>query len=456
MINRIQTLFKKQFLNKDARSTKALKNIFSSFLIKGVSIVINLALIPLTINYLSPTKYGVWLTISAMLGWINFFDVGLGHGLRNKMAVALAKGEMDKAKSYVSTAYVSITILCVGLFLVFLIINNFLNWNTLLNIPKGMDEDLKTIAVVIFSMFSVQFVFQLINSIFLSTQQSALVSFYNMVANLFSLIAIFLLIRFSKESLFNIAFIFSVIPLIVFGAVNIYYFKTKFKEFAPSFKYYDKEALKDVLSVGVKFFIIQISLLVLYQTSNLLICRYFSPDLVTPYNIAFRYFGIITMGYSIISVPYWSAYTEAYIKQDYEWIKKTIRQTFKIWLLFAAGAILMLVFSEQAYYLWVGDKVKIDFQISLFMMVYVLLVTFGNIFLMFLNGIGNIKMQMIVNVIGMIVFVPLSYYLSVFLNLGIVGIIISTIICSIYGPLIAPLRVRSILKKLQVKEVSNN
>jgi O-antigen/teichoic acid export membrane protein len=386
-----------------------------------------------------------------MLAWINFFDVGLGHGLRNKMAVALAKDEMDKAKSYVSTAYVSITILCVGLFLVFLVINNFLNWNTLLNIPKGIDEDIKTIAVVVFSMFSVQFVLQLINSIFLSTQQSALVSFYNMIANLVSLVAIFLLIQFSKESLYNIAFVFSVIPLLVFGVVNLYYFKTKFKNFAPSFKYYDKEVLKDVLSVGVKFFIIQVSVLVLYQTSNLLICRYFSPDLVTPYNIAFRYFGIVTMGFSIIALPYWSAYTEAYIKQDYEWIKKTMRQTFKIWLLFAAGAILMLIFSEQAYYLWVGDKVKIDFKISLFMMIYVLLISFGSIFMMFLNGIGNIKLQMAINIIGMIVFIPLSYYLSVTLNLGIIGIIISTIICSIYGPLIAPLQVRSVLKKLQVK-----
>jgi O-antigen/teichoic acid export membrane protein len=272
-----------------------------------------------------------------------------------------------------------------------------------------------------------------------------------MIANLVSLVAIFLLIQFSKESLYNIAFVFSVIPLLVFGVVNLYYFKTKFKNFAPSFKYYDKEVLKDVLSVGVKFFIIQVSVLVLYQTSNLLICRYFSPDLVTPYNIAFRYFGIVTMGFSIIALPYWSAYTEAYIKQDYEWIKKTMRQTFKIWLLFAAGAILMLIFSEQAYYLWVGDKVKIDFKISLFMMIYVLLISFGSIFMMFLNGIGNIKLQMAINIIGMIVFIPLSYYLSVTLNLGIIGIIISTIICSIYGPLIAPLQVRSVLKKLQVK-----
>lgn len=438
----------RKYLNKsDERSAKTIKNIFSSFIIKGVSILINLALIPLTINYLSPVKYGVWLTISSMLGWINFFDVGLGHGLRNKLAEALAKGEMDKAKSYVSTAYVSITLLCIALFGVFLIINNFLNWNTLLNIPEKIDEDIKSIALIIFSMFSLQFVLQLINSILLSTQQSYKVSFINMFSNLFILIGIYILITFTKESLYNIALVFSIVPVLVFTVINIYHFKVPFKSFSPSFKHFDRNALKDVLHLGVKFFIIQITVLVFFQTSNLLICRYFSPELVTPYNVAFRYFGIVTMAFSIIMVPYWSAYTEAYIKQDFAWIRKTVKQSLRLWLLFVAGAVVMLIFSDYAYHLWVGDEVKIDFKISFFMMIYAILLTFSSIFIMLINGIGDIKLQMIVNVIGMFLFIPLSYFLAKVVDLGIIGIIISTIICSGYGFIVAPLQVRRILQK---------
>ena len=441
---------KKVFHTENARSARALKNIFGSFLIKGVSIFVNLALIPLTINYLNPTKYGVWLTISSVLGWINFFDIGLGHGLRNNLAEAMAKNEIDKAKALVSTAYVSISVLCSALFLLFIVFNQLIDWNTLLNIPLSINEDIKKVTLILFSMFSIQFVLQLINSIFLSTQESAKVSLFNMVGNVFILTGIFLLTRFTHESLFYTAFVFSMLPVLILAVVNIYYFKTKFKHFSPSIRHFDFTVLKKVLNLGIKFFIIQISVMIFYQTSNLLISRYFHPEMVTPYNIAFRYFGIVTMGFSIIVYPYWSACTEAYAKNDFAWIKKSIKQLVRIWALLVIGAILMLVFSDYLYSLWVGDKVKVDFKISLFMMIYVVLFNFGNIFLMVLNGIGKIKLQMIVNTIGMIVFIPLSYFLAVSLHFGISGIIISTIVCSLYGPIVAPIQLRKLLSTKEV------
>lgn len=447
-------ILKKILHKEDARSSNIIKNIFGSFAVKGVSIVINLALIPLTIHYLSSVKYGVWLTLSSMLQWINFFDIGLGHGLRNKLAEAIAKGENERAKSYVSTAYVSIAAMCVILFGVFMIINNFLDWNTLLNIPKEVDENLKQIALIVFSMFSIQFILQLINSILLSVQQSYKVGLISMLSNIFILTGIFILTRYVKESLYNIAFIFSVTPVLVYALVNLFYFNRSFKNFSPNIRYFQRNALKDVLHVGIKFFVIQISVLILFGTSNFLICRFLDPSFVTPYNIAFRYFGVITMAFSIIMVPYWSAYTEAYVKNDFAWIRKTIRQALRIWMVFAIGAIIMLVLSKFAYRMWVGEEnaQQIDFQLSLFMMLYAMLVTFGSVFMMFLNGIGQIKLQMIVNFIGMCLFFPLSYILSKTMNMGIVGIILSTIICSAYGYIVAPLEVRKVLQKHKLEE----
>jgi len=438
-------ILQKYFSKQDSRSAKAFKNIVGSFAIKSISVGINLALVPLTINYLSPVKNGVWLTISSMLGWISFFDIGLGHGLRNKLAEAIAKGEMHKAKSYVSTAYFSISLLCCSLLLLFFGLNRFIDWNAILHVPKEVDENLKSIALILFSVFSMQFILQLINSIFLSNQQPALVSLYNMISNLFVLAGLALLLMFTKGSLFYVSFIFSIIPLLVLLVVNIYYFRTKFSGFSPSFGSIDFKVLREVLSLGVKFFIIQISVLIFFQTSNFLICRYFSPDLVTPYNIAFRYFGIVTMLFSIIVAPYWSAYTEAYVKQDFKWIRDSLRKLVKIWLVLVVLAIGMLACSGYAYHLWVGDKVKVDFKISLFMMLYTVIVSYGNIYIMVLNGIGKIRLQMIVNVVCMIVFIPLSYYLAVILKMGITGIILATIICSMYGTVIAPFEVKKML-----------
>ncbi|KAB6255587.1 hypothetical protein GA379_26940, partial [Bacteroides xylanisolvens] len=54
------------YLNRgDERNIIAKKNIIASFVIKMVGIVISLIMVPMTINYVSPTQYGLWLTISS-------------------------------------------------------------------------------------------------------------------------------------------------------------------------------------------------------------------------------------------------------------------------------------------------------------------------------------------------------------------------------------------------------
>ena len=65
-------------LTKDKRSYEIQKNIVLSFLFKGISIIVSLVIVPLTLNYLNPTEYGVWLTLSSIMTWINLFDIGLG------------------------------------------------------------------------------------------------------------------------------------------------------------------------------------------------------------------------------------------------------------------------------------------------------------------------------------------------------------------------------------------
>src|SRR5512135_2482246 len=100
-IGKIKTLF----FGGHARTTKANKNVFYSFFIKGVSIASQLALVPLTLHYLEKERYGIWLTLASLMGWFGFFDIGIGNGLRNKLSEALANNDTRQAKIYVSTSY---------------------------------------------------------------------------------------------------------------------------------------------------------------------------------------------------------------------------------------------------------------------------------------------------------------------------------------------------------------
>ena len=68
------------------RTKRANLNIIISFFFKGASILLSFLLVPLTINYIKPDAYGVWLTLSSLVGWVAMFDIGIGNGLKNKLS----------------------------------------------------------------------------------------------------------------------------------------------------------------------------------------------------------------------------------------------------------------------------------------------------------------------------------------------------------------------------------
>ena len=74
-----------------SRSKNVIKNILLSVGVKAVNVLCSLVLVPLSLGYLSKEEYGIWLTISTMLLWISFFDIGLGNGLRNYLSEAISK-----------------------------------------------------------------------------------------------------------------------------------------------------------------------------------------------------------------------------------------------------------------------------------------------------------------------------------------------------------------------------
>ena len=102
------------------RSVKAKKNIIGMLFFKGGNILIGLLIVPMTINYVDSENYGIWLTLSSMVAWMSFFNIGLNNGLKNKLGEALAKGDLLLGKKYVSTTYALLCLIFIPLMFIFL------------------------------------------------------------------------------------------------------------------------------------------------------------------------------------------------------------------------------------------------------------------------------------------------------------------------------------------------
>lgn len=438
--------------SNNPRTQNAKINILKMLLLKGGNILIGLLLVPMTINYVDSETYGIWLTISSMVAWMAFFDIGINNGLKNKLTEALANKDYHKAKAYVSTTYAILGIIFIPLMLISLVAVPFIKWQNLLNVTSAEASSLIYSMDIVISYFCVNFIFSTINVILLADQRPADVSLRTFLQQLLSLIVIFVMTKLIPGSLPNLCIALCFCPLSLILLFNLTLFAHRYKAIAPSFSSVDFSLTPDLLKLGVQFFIIQIAAIVQYQMINFLIIHYFGAEEVTSYNIAYKYFNVVYMIWGILTTPIWAAVTDAITKHDYKWIKNTTDKYLKIYAIFIAGSVLLLVLSPYAYNLWVGDSVQVSYQLSLWVMLYNLAFMFGTIFVNILNGASILKVQTISSLISPLVFIGTSMFLINF-GYGVISILIASIIANFNGLILAPIQYGKFIKS---KLASNN
>jgi len=406
-----------------SRSKDAVKNIILSFGAKGVSVVISLLLVPMTINYVNPTQYGIWMTLSQIIGWVVFFDLGLGNGFRNRYAQAKANGDMKLAREYLSTTYFSITCLVLLMFIIMILANSFIDWSKVLRLDSVYRNELKRVFGIVSAFFCLNMIANVFSMLLSADQKPGYASVIVGIGQIVSLIVIIILTRYTDGSLINLAIFYSGIPCIVMLAASIFAFRhTRLKEVCPRIIYIRTDLIKDILGLGIKFFIICVSMIAIFQVTNMIIAREVGPESVTQYNIVYKYFNVLYTLMILIITPFWSAFTDAYVKKDREWMGRTLKTLEKVWMVAVIAGILMLLISPLFYKIWIGDKVIIPFYLSVGLMIFVLIQSLANIYMYIINGIGTIRIQLMTYLIFAVFAWPVLTFCC--REFGVIGIVI--------------------------------
>lgn len=435
------------FLKGTSRSDKAKTNIVLLFIIHTFNLGLTLLLVPVTLHCLNPTEYGLWLTLTSITAWFISLDFGLGNGLRNKLAEALARNDLPLAKNYVSTTYAYLGILVLIFYILFLILNFFLSWVKVLNAPAELAEQIPPLVMFVFSFFILNFILKLITVVLLADQRPAMNGLLTLIINSVTLTGIYLLIRTEYATLINLGILSSAVPAFIYVGASFLFFSGPYKLIRPSMKHVLPQYSRDLLHLGFRFFIIQISTLIVFATHNLIITQLFSPADVTVYNIAFKYFSIPLLVFGVILSPFWSAYTDAFVKNDFEWIRKVNRRLIQLWMLFVLGLSVMLIGANIFYKIWVGPEITIPGILSVLMAIFIVISMWNNIYAYFLNGVGKIQLQLYNAIVVGILNIPLSILFAKYLNIGVAGVILATIICLAPSAIWSPLQYHKIVNQ---------
>lgn len=436
---------KKLITGGNSRSVAVKKNIIGSFLIKGISIIVSLLLVPLTLGYVSSEIYGIWLTISSIMVWLGFFDVGFTLGLKNKLAEAIALNDWKRGKALVSTTYFMMVLIFIPLCIILEIIIPHINWASFLNVKEVYNDDIIKALYVLSACFCLQMIVNVLTAVIAAYQKVALSSSFPVMGNILSLVTIFILTKTCPPSLMSLAFALSLMPILVVIIASLILYHKNFNKVAPSIKTIEKKYIKDLFSLGASFFIIQLQVVILFQCTNILISNISGPQEVTAYNISYKYIGIAMMAYTIILSPLWPAFTDAYTKRDFNWMRSVYQKMTKVYLLAVIIMIIMVAVSPIAYKLWIGDKADIPFLMTLLVAVYMMINNWDSLQVNLINGIGTIKLQLYVTLIGLVLHIPLSLLFGKYI--GAYGVLCSMIFINVIYSIFFTIQINKILKQ---------
>lgn len=418
-----------RFFGDSERSTTLSKNIIGSLFLKGISIVVQLMLVPMTLTYLSKELYGIWLTISSVVLWLTFFDVGFSLGLKNRLAEAIAKGNLERGKQLVSTTYVMLFAIFVPLGLICEIIVPYFDWTKILNVDASYGPVLVVTMRILILSFVLQMMFNTLSTILAAFQRVAFANVFTVLGNVVSLIIIWLLIQFTEPSLINMALTISFVPVAIYIVSSLILFSGQLRSVRPSLLAFRTDAIGDIFSLGAKFFIIQIQIIIMQQATNLLISNISNPDFVAYYNIVYRYLGAAMMVFNLVLGPLWPAFTDAYTKGDYVWMQSTYRTLTRLYLFCLGAVIVMCLISPFAYAVWLGNAISIPWAMTISIGIYFAISMWDGLQVNLLNGIGAVKLQSYVTCIGIVCHVPISLLLGKYI--GAYGVVASLIIITL-------------------------
>lgn len=406
------------FKLKLAKSEKNLLfNIFAAFAIKGVSLLLSVFSTPQYINYFSNnTVLGVWYTVLSIISWITICDLGLGNGLRNKLTEALANGDRVRAKSYISSAYVAISVIMIPIMLVGIIVIQFLDLNTFLKLDASLISPsvLKLSVSILFGGICFNFILGTIKSVLYAIQKSSVTNFLALITSAIPLVYITFFksegMEFNLIALSIVHVLASTLPLLI---ATLVLFLNKLKDCAPSPRLFTKDSAKEVMGLGLKFFAAQLFFMLLMSTNELLINTLFVPDDVVVYNIYYKVFTTVGSLFMLALTPLWSKITDDIAKKRFTVLKKTNNLLYIISALAFVAQFAIIPILQWLLDIWLGDNsITVDIATALIFALFGGVYIFNNALNTIANGMGDLKTQVIVYGIASIIKIPAIWLLK--------------------------------------------
>jgi O-antigen/teichoic acid export membrane protein len=377
-----------------------------------ITIATSLISVPLTLHYLGPEQYGMWMVLSSFTVMLSFADMGLGNGILN--AVAREHGRDDRAaiREVISSGYAMLGVVSLVLIAGFAIAYPFVPWYRLFNAatPDARAQAGPALAAFIVC-FAIAIPVNVVQKVQIGLQQGFMNSLWQGLGSLMTLIAVLTVIWF-HGSLPVLVLALVGAPLVTGFTNTVFFFVRTGRDVRPARGLVTRSAMSVTSKTGGMFFAVQIVGAVAYGADTFIVAQVAGAAMVAQYSVPERLFALISMVVSIVLAPLWPAYGEAIARGDREWVRRTFNRS-----LVAAATVsgtlslALVVVGRPLIHLWVGDVVQPSLLLLLGLAVWRIVEACGNAMAYYMNGAGLMWAQATIGLFSAVIKVILKVLL---------------------------------------------
>lgn len=390
-------------------SKKVFKSIGGSTSFKLASSIISFFSVPLLLKALGTGQYALWVTMTALVAWLNLFDFGSGYSLKNKVAEADAKKEFGTLQPLIAGTiqfYLLMTLTILVCFACSLMFVSLFKTHLFLSL-------------VIYLPIILSFPFTVGHFIIQGLRKF---NYFNLILFTQSLIWLLVVLAFNQGyfsiSIYKLAFSYSLLFSIANSLILFISLRNVPFNWASIFDFENFKISKGSLLVGSKFFILQLSSLFLYSLGNILTYNHLTLINVAQYDTVNKIYLMGMTIFNVIISVYWTEISHEKALGNRDKLLKLYNQLMLLSAMFGVCCLLVTFIMPTLIKFWTKNILNVRLAQLYPFVILVIIQAFAYSGAVFLNAFEQLKGQIIFSFLAAILIIPVATLLFK-INFGI-------------------------------------
>lgn len=360
---------------------------------RGLSVLIRFAAVPMTVTLLSQERYGLWLIISALIGWFGFSDLGIPSALQNKLISVLRAEDITRARALVAFSLRLLIGVAVVILLCGVIGGIAMPWGAIFKVEPGFRAEFAATLILCLASFAIGLPSRVGGAVYNAHGSLAMQPLTDVIVQVASFGMLAMAVAMHWHSLLALVSC-SIVGVLVGPVLLTLLALRKYHYSAFGADRLDDTDKRSLIGKGFFFFVTVIGELLILQSDAFVIGAMLGAVAVPLFMIPNTLWLNFLQTQNIFLRPLWPPLSHAYAAGEVRQLRKVIGRALLISigcsLLFATGLILL---GNWFIHLWSKGMVSLPPVMAWGFAIYAIVASVDNVMATCLNAFGLIEVR---------------------------------------------------------------